>query len=184
MVENTGNTPKRKNKTFRRFLFFLIFIIIVWVYNNFTLKTTKQHLYYDNVQNEAKIIVLSDLHAEKYGIRNKTIINKIEKENPDIICVLGDMYSNYNIIGEENIEISIELMSSLITNGYPVYFVPGEHDNDKDYLQALREHKVRVMDYKTEIISVGDTDIQIYGINNAYFTDTFDLNNEFEPPSD
>lgn len=184
MVENIDNTQKKKKKTLRRFLFFLIFIIIIWLYNNFTLKVTRQHLYYDNVQNEVKVIVLSDLHAEKYGIRNKTIINTIEKESPDIICVLGDMYSNYSIIGEENIEISIELMSSLITNGYPVYFVPGEHDNDKDYLQALREHKVRVMDYKTEIISVGDTDIQIYGINNVYFTDTFDLNNEFEPPSD
>lgn len=188
MTENISNTPKpvpkKKKKTLRKFLLFIAFIVLIWVYNNFTLKTTKQELYYDNVKNEIKVVALSDQHAEKYGISNKTIIRSIEKEKPDIIFVLGDMYSNHSVIGEENVEISVKLMSDLVTDGYPVYFVPGEHDNDKNYLQTLREQEVKVMDYKTEIIKVGDTDIQIYGINNVRFTNTFNLNNEFDSPSD
>lgn len=188
MTENISNTtnpaPKKKKGKLRKLLYFLIFVIIIWVYNNFTLKISRQTLYYDNVKNEIKIVALSDLHAEKYGISNKTIITAIKKENPDIVFALGDMYSNYSVIGEENIEISVELMSTLISDGYPVYFVPGEHDNDKSYLQTLSENNIKVMDYKTDVIRVDDTNIQIYGINNVYFTNTFNLNNEFDSPSD
>ncbi len=188
MTKNISNIPKpvqkKKKRTLRKFLLFTVFIVLLWIYNNFTLKTTKQEIYYDNVKNEIKVVTLSDQHAEKYGISNRTIIRSIEKEKPDIVFVLGDMYSNYSVIGDENIEISVELMSDLVADGYPVYFVPGEHDNDKSYLQTLREHEVKVMDYKTETIKVGDTDVQIYGINNVYFTNTFNLNNEFDSPSD
>ena len=37
------------------------------------------------------------------------------------------------------------------------------------------------MNYKDEIITVKNTKLHLYGINNVYYSDTFDLNNAFTP---
>lgn len=169
---------KKKKRTYKWLVFFIV-CIVFWLYNNFTLKTTYINIEYENVHDKLKLVVLSDYHAEKYGISNNAIINAIQKENPDLIFALGDMYSNRE---NDNREIPISLLSQLVMKDYDVYFVPGEHDNDESYLDELTENGINVMNYKAESITIKSTGITIYGIDNAYFSDTFDLSNEFEAP--
>ena len=38
------------------------------------------------------------------------------------------------------------------------------------------------MNYKKSDLSIKDTDITVYGIDNVYFSPTFDLHNEFDKP--
>jgi len=66
-----------------------------------------------------------------------------------------------------------------LARAYPVYFVHGEHDNDKVYEQRLTKAGVDVLDYQWRDIQVGSSMVRLYGITNVFYTETFDLTNEF-----
>ena len=47
------------------------------------------------------------------------------------------------------------------------------------FLLKLKEYNINVLDYKSEDITIGESDIRLYGITNVYYSPTFDLKNEF-----
>lgn len=172
--------PKKKSAAkyrLRRLSFFLIIILLIWWFNNFTIKTTKLEIESDKVDSSFRIAVISDLHASPIGIGNDRIIKKICKQNPDIVTILGDMYTTGS--SWERIEIAVELIQGIVDEGFPVYVVTGEHDMDEEYIDAVAETGAHVMNYKEEIIELNGSRIQIVGIDNAYYSDTFDLRKEF-----
>lgn len=158
-----------------KWLFVALVIFCVWVFSTFTLTTTEVEFKSEKVKDEITIVQLSDLHGSVFGMNNSALIKRIEKINPSFIAVTGDMYSAGSSEGRET---ALKLMKKLAEN-YPVYYVNGEHDNEESFFEDLRENNVKVLDYKTDVITAGETQIKIYGINNVYFTPTFDLSNEF-----
>lgn len=168
---------KKKKSRAKRFFMFIAILFIVWWFNNFTLKTVKYTVYSDKINGSVRIAVMSDLHATEHGVSNEQISGKIEKADPDIVFMLGDMYSRDSEWDE--MEIPVNLVSMITEKGYPVYFVPGEHDTSQKYIDAMEAAGAHVMDYKSEIVSVNGNNIEILGIDNVYFSPTFDLNNAF-----
>jgi len=181
MSEKKNSHRKRKNPKyfFRRLTAFLIIIAFIWYFNNFTIKINKIHVSSSKLNSSVKIAVMSDYHAEKYGIQPETIIKKLDKINPDIVFYLGDMYSRE--APEENIMLAESLMIDTVKAGYNVFFVPGDHDRDIEYLNVLMQNGINVMNYQSMTVTVKGNNIKIYGINNAYFSSNFDLSKEFQP---
>lgn len=172
------NKKKRRLKLrFRTILIILLLLLFVWWYNNYTLKTVSTSITSADISEPVRITLLSDLHATKTGIRNSTIINKVKKTEPDLIMVLGDMYTRKS--SNDLIEIAVDLMKSLVEEGYPVYFVAGDHDTGVKYFSELETAGVHVMNYKSETIQVNNNSLHIMGIDNKYYSPTFDLTNEF-----
>lgn len=170
-------SPDKKKKRLKKFLIFAAVIAFIWWFSNFTLKTVNYTVYSKKITNDVRIAIISDLHASKHGISNDTILRKIEKAEPDIVFMLGDMYSRDS--DWDLMEIPIDLVSMVTEKGYPVYFVPGEHDTSQLYIDGMTEAGAHVMDYKSEIIEVNGNHIEILGIDNVYFSPTFSLNNAF-----
>ncbi len=182
-TQSSPTRKKKKNRStgFSRLAKFLLVVIVIWWFNNLTLKTTKETITSDKVNNEIKIAVISDYHAYDgaFAIKSSTITKKIRKINPDIVCVLGDMHSNNATVVEK--QISMELMTDIIADGYDLYFVLGEHDDRTNaYVAKMRKNKIKVLDKQSETIEIGDSKLTLYGISNAYFAPTFDLKNEFD----
>lgn len=173
---NQAKCKKKKNKL-KRFLLIIAILIFVWWFNNYTLRTTEYTVYSNKIANSIRIAVISDLHASNHGISNERIVEEIEESNPDLVFMLGDMYTRKS--EWEKIEIPIQLASMITEREYPLYFVPGEHDTSQQYFTALSNVGVHVMNYKSEIIDVNGNNVQILGIDNAYFSETFNLNNAF-----
>lgn len=186
MEENNTNVPqpaappkKKKSKAWLLIKIFLI-IFIIWWANNYLLFITKRTITSPKVNNEITLAVISDLHAttDLFSISNNAIIKKIDKINPDVVCILGDMHSSDATDEEKN--ISLNLMTSIIQKGYKLYFVLGEHDDRTNAYVSMMESKgVNVLDQESETVKIKDTDITFYGISNAYFSEYFDLRNEF-----
>ena len=148
-------------------------------YNNYTLKIVSTSVSSENIVNPLRIAVLSDLHAHNHSISNNKIISKIDRIDPDIVLVMGDMYtrrSDWNLI-----EIPVKLMTSIVEKDFPVYFVTGDHDTSKKYVNELEKAGVHVMNYKEEITNVNGNNLKIMGIDNVYYSSTFDLTKEFTP---
>ena len=179
-----AKSAKKKKELFKwsRVIAALLVLILIWWYNNYTLRTTKVTLYSSKIKAPMRIAVISDQHATKLGISNKSICRRIDKNEPDAVMILGDMYTTDS--SWDLIQKPIDLTSDIVKAGYPVYFVSGEHDTDFKYIEALRKAGAHVMDYKSEKININGNKVCIYGIDNVYYSETFNLFNEFEIDED
>lgn len=171
----TGST--RGKYAFRRFCALAILAFLFWYFNNYTLKTTYVSVSSDKISQPVRLTILSDLHAHKGGISNKKIMRKIRGSEPDAVFVLGDMYSRG--ASENEIEIAVGLITDIAAEGYTTYFVSGEHDTSASYISALSAGGVRVMNYAQEYAEIKGSEFKIMGIDNVYYSDTFDLSNAF-----
>ncbi|SHK53975.1 hypothetical protein SAMN02745248_02772 [Hathewaya proteolytica DSM 3090] len=170
---------KNKNKFLRCVVLFTT-LVITWAVNTFTIKKTYISIFDKKINDKITIVQITDLHGSNFGLDNDILISKIRRENPDIIAVTGDMYTHYQ---DENLtkkgrETAIRLMEEL-SKEFKVYFVNGEHDNCNTYKETLKHKGVHVLDYKSEPIIIGKTKINLYGVNNVYYSSTYDLSNEF-----
>ena len=103
--------PKKKKNRLGRFLLFVAVIAVIWWYNNFTIKTPEFTVVSPKIKSDIKIAVMSDYHAADYGIDNEQIMAKIHEIDPDIVFMLGDMYSRKS--EWELIEIPVKLAESV-----------------------------------------------------------------------
>lgn len=181
-----ADKPKSKAGLYKFWITMLI-LVFVWWFNNYTLKTTNVELVSDKISSPIRIAVISDQHATKYGISNSAILDLIEQADPDMVAVLGDMYSRNS--EWELVMKPINLVQSITEAGYPVYFVTGDHDyvstEYKDstigerYVEEIKKAGARVMNYEWEYAEVNGNRVQIMGIDNVYYSPTFNLNNAF-----
>lgn len=152
-------------------------LIVIWWFNNYTINVNKNAYITEKVNTRFRIAIISDLHFHEGGINSSKIISKISSADPDLVFVLGDMYTT----GSEKsvIDTAANIVIDISDEGYPTYFVSGEHDTDKDYISKLQASGVHVMNYQSEVLDIKGNKVQIFGIDNAYYSPTFDLNNEF-----
>ncbi|MBQ3566335.1 MAG: metallophosphoesterase [Oscillospiraceae bacterium] len=182
--EEENNKPdkqKKKKSCAGRLFRIALLMFIVWWFNNYMLFITKEEISSPKVNNEIKLAVISDQHASTdfFTISNSCIMKKIKKIDPDVVCVLGDMHSNDASQEEKN--ISLNLMLDILKEGYQMYFVLGEHDDRTNAYVSMMESKgITVLDQCSETIKIKDTEVTFYGISNAYFSEYFDLRNEFD----
>lgn len=175
----TAKTKKvrKLGRFFRKFCAVIVFLIILWWFNNYTLKTTSIEITSGKVTSPVRIAVISDVHATKHGISNKTILRRIVRNQPDIVLIMGDMYSRHST--EELMQIPVDLTAGIIAEGYPVYFVTGDHDTDQSYIDAMQQVGAVLMNYQSRVLDINGNSIQLMGIDNVYYSPTFNLDNVF-----
>ena len=100
-----------------------------------------------------KFIFISDLHGKIYGKENTTLIQLINKANPDCILIGGDMMVGgenqkyefgYSPISAKSVDISVDLISKL-SKKYTIIHALGNHEEKlhselwRKYTEALKE---------------------------------------------
>lgn len=125
----------------------------------------------DKVRKKAKILLLSDLHNKSYGKRNERLLAEIEKLNPDLVVVAGDMVTANE--RKTRFEVPAALMKRLAER-YPVYYGMGNHEyrikvyrkaygNMFDgYKEKLKSYGVRVLE--NERIYLPEYNMEICGL--------------------
>ena len=158
-----------------------VLLAVVWAYSNFTLQTAEAELSSEKAHEEIRIALISDLHLSFYTDCDK-ITEMVRRTKPDVIFMLGDMYSRYQT-GKIDRVIDFTKQLSEIAD---IYAVTGDHDYDEEYKQKLDNiENVFLLDYEFRDVDIKGNKLRIYGIDNVYFSDTFNLSNEFEtPPQD
>lgn len=102
-----------------------------------------------------KIILISDLHlgAVNSEKRLESIVEKINKLEPDLVCIAGDIFNDdYNALKDP--ERAIHLLKS-ITATYGVYGSLGNHDGGKtfdDMITFLERSNIKLLNDVHEII--------------------------------
>lgn len=125
-------------------IFICIYFIVKVDVTNYSISDEKVPQQFNNF----KIVQLSDFHSKRYKDTTNIIINKIEKINPDIIVMTGDMI-NWDI---ENIDEIQSLIKSLIAN-YHIYYINGNHEELAERLKS-NEYENFINDIKSLGVSV------------------------------
>lgn len=98
----------------------LLGFIIYGLYN--PLSISQVTVSSDKIDNPIRIALISDLHSCKYGDSQMELISAIESQDPDLICLSGDIFDDK--ISDDNTETFLEGISEK----YPCYYVTGNHE--------------------------------------------------------
>ncbi|MEG2740408.1 metallophosphoesterase [Clostridium sp.] len=160
---------KRNKKYWDKIILGIIIFIAICLYqvyisynnltlNNYIINTKKLN---DNI----KIVILSDLHENVFGDNNEKLINKVKEQSPDIILVAGDMVND----NSKDSNVVINLMKEL-TKDAKVFYSLG--NSEEDYIKAntsnlikeLEEVDVTVLNNEYKDIKIDETVIRIGGM--------------------
>jgi len=141
--------------------------ILIFISNNI-LKITNYEIKDNKIPkafNNYKIVHITDAHSKIYGKNNSKLFKIIDKINPNIIIMSGDMIDGRNSKINETLE-----NYRYLYNKYHVYYGIGNHelkmDSKKyqDYIELLKETGAIVLDDDSTYIYNGKDKIRIFGI--------------------
>ena len=150
----------------------LIVIGLYLFFENNTLEITKYDIDSNKITDEFngyKIAQISDYHNSRSSMLKKSIIESLNKEKPNIIVITGDFVDSY----WTDVNVSIELIEE-IKNIAPIYYVTGNHESRiKENYDLLKEkpleNNVTILDDKVELITIGESKINLIGIHDPMF---------------
>lgn len=118
-----------------------------------------------NLQNAIRVVQVTDLHNSQFGDGNEKLIEKVAKQQPDLIVLTGDLLNSH----EEDTSIALDLVRKL-SNLAPAYVSYGNHelqyeqDFDCDLDAAFEETGAALLDFAYEDIEVNGEMIRIGGL--------------------
>lgn len=147
-------------------VFFLIIMAVDC--NRFVIRNYKCK--HKALKKDGTIILLSDLHNKSFGKRNEKLLAAIERINPDMIWVAGDMYTSKKG-GDTH---TAEALICALSEHYPVYYGNGNHEHKtklfpelfgtmyQEYEDVLKDAGVRYL--VNEKCSLLPFNMDIYGL--------------------
>ena len=144
-------------------LFLIIILAITAFYNglvirNYSLSTDKF------AQGESiRAVLISDLHSHIYGNNQNKLIEKISRQNPDIILLAGDIADDHMPIA------GTELLLLGIKDVAPVFYVSGNHEcwsGDIDSIKNIvKSYGVTVLEGGYEEVIINGVTVTIAGVD-------------------
>lgn len=121
------------------------------------------------VENEIRIVHLTDLHNKQFGEGNSQLLDSIQTFAPNLICMTGDMINR----DDPEIQITLEFVSGL-TEIAPVYYGYGNHETSWErqfggsLRQSLEEAGAIVVDNGYVETECNETTVRIGGYAGYY----------------
>ena len=159
---------KKKKKIIGLCIALVILIpFFIWQ-NNYLTETTYQYDVsgIDPALGGMKIAQISDLHNKKFGSGQKSLLQKLENYQPDMIVVTGDVVDSNNT----NVEVALEFLAGAVKI-VPTYYVIGNHEMwlDASTLAELKEGMeklgVHYIDNECLTIPYGETTYNLIGLD-------------------
>ena len=125
--------------------------------------TERFNLLKEGDENAVRCVLVTDLHSCYYGKNQKNLIERIDKENPDIIFLGGDIFDDK--IDDDNAVIFLEEISKK----YKCFYVSGNHEYWSERCVEMKE-KVRslgitVLEGDCETIEINGKTIDVCGVD-------------------
>lgn len=143
------------------------------------------------VNNKIRIVQISDLHSCSYGNNNAALVDRVKKLTPDLIIYTGDIIDSkkpsidsvlhlckaladvapsYYVYGNNEVELYYDIPLTQEALDKKFGFSDNNRQADKlleitsDLTKKLEASGVKVLKNKMDTITVGTTDVDIYGV--------------------
>ena len=155
----------------------LSLVLLIFVGYGFynPLSVTKITVCSDKINNPVKIALICDLHSCDYGTGQVVLTDIIDKETPDIVCLVGDIFDDKH--PDDNAEILIKGISGK----YPCFYVTGNHEFDagthafSNQMEILQKNGVIRLANESRDIELNGQKIKICGVDDPNY-DLFNKN--------
>ena len=137
-------------------MFFALFFF--WLFENFKIVVSVTTISSPKIRSTVTIVQISDLHGYSFGLDNNYLLRAIEKQQPDIVAVTGDLFNRGDNRGKAKALNLIKVLSE----EYPVFYVRGEHEGSSS-VDDIGDAGATVLEYERVDVKVGETHISIYG---------------------
>jgi len=163
-------------RKFKPILFLLIISTVSFCvygyYQNRSLDVDYQTIELDHLPqklNQLKIVHLSDTHFERNRISIDTLLSEIEKAQPDLIFLTGDLMDRTADL--KNIPL-VEFGSSLMAIA-PTYAVSGNHETSSgqlaDWEQEISQSGVTLLNNKQIILELKGAQLALVGVRDESY---------------
>ncbi|MBE5772841.1 MAG: metallophosphoesterase [Clostridiales bacterium] len=118
----------------------------------------------ESVAGNVRIALVTDLHSCRYGDGQRTLIDAIARQAPDVILLGGDIFDN--VQPDDHTKAFLEGVSG----EYPCYYVPGNHEywagqaRFDEMMAALEGYGVEILMGDRVLIEVGGASIDLCGL--------------------
>lgn len=154
----------------KKLIVFLITAALIWLFiwgSNNWIQTTEYTISSEKLPEAfdgKKIVQISDLHNAMFGNNQKSLIEKVEKAEPDAIFITGDLIDSERY----DLDTALILVDALVEMS-DVYFVTGNHEvavnKLEDIKAALVERGVIYLENEAVEWEVDGEVLQIAGIH-------------------
>ena len=128
----------------------------------------------EEIEKTIRIALVTDLHSCYYGENQSDLIDAIDKENPDIILLGGDIFDD---VKEDT---NTELFLAGIADKYPCYYVTGNHEywggryRFDNQMAILEKYSITVLSGEALTLNVKGETIGLCGVNDpdVYMVET------------
>ena len=154
---------ERKKKKRPVLLILLLLFGIAWIWS---WVPVTEYITLDLLPAEDKnirIVLITDLHSCWYGSGQKDLLQRIDREQPDLVMLGGDFFDD--VVKEDNAKITAEYLAGK----YPCYYVTGNHEywsgraeEMKTYMENLG---ICVLAGECETVTIHGCDIDVCGVD-------------------
>lgn len=154
-----------KNKKFKNIYLLIISIFIIIFVFAFNINLTTKYYKIDShkLNENVRILFISDLHSSYYGKNQKNLLTSINLQNPDIILLGGD------IADDKRTHENTEILLKNISKKYPCYYVSGNHEFWSGEINNIKKmflsYGITILEGNNKIISVNNQKINICGVD-------------------
>ena len=134
------------------FIVMIILLIVIFIsYIEQKLLVTTKHIIASKKipieMDGISFVVLSDLHNNSYGDKNRRLIKAIEKTSPNFIVIAGDMITKRDSCVPS---VGLSLVESL-ADKYQIYYTNGNHEQGIE----LNENNTSYIEFKQRLMKKG-----------------------------
>ena len=116
-----------------------------------------------------RIAQISDLHNAEFGKDNEKLLSLLEKSDPDIIAITGDMIDSR----KTDVDTALRFAEKAVMIA-PCYYVSGNHEARTDEYERLKSGLtkigVKVLENRSEDIKLGEKTVRIIGMSDPAFS--------------
>ncbi len=152
----------------RYFVILSTFLVLLWItIGNTTIKTTNLIVSSENLPKAFsgyKIAGIADLHNKDWKNR---LIDALEKADPDIIVIVGDLIDS----SKTDLNVAKEFSDKAVMIA-PVYYVSGNHEawsGKFEDLKKLINKEVVILEDRSIYLEKDDSKILLLGVNDPDF---------------
>ena len=150
----------------------ILFVILDIILSNSVLQVVEYEICTEKLENNIKVVHLTDLHNSEFGKNNEKLVEKIKEQKPDIVCIPGDLINMHS----DNTNVAANLIEKL-SAFFPVFISFGNHESEYQYMKKAALEKIfqdagaTVLDFMYEDIEINGTKLRIGGFYGYGFSE-------------
>ena len=141
----------------------LALAVLVLLICDLRLKTVYYTVESDKLSTPIRIVLLTDLHSCRYGENQKKLVEAVQKQNPDIVLLGGDIFDDK--MPYDNAELTVRQLAEQ----YPCYYVTGNHEywgyDVGTILDIVKDCGVNILAGECDTITINGQMLSICGVD-------------------